>query len=347
MIKNNTASFLWMLIFCFATMMAYSQNNLQKYYEYINKAELAICRENYEEAGEFYKQAFAEFPPFGRDLFFASTLNYKYLHNDEEALKYAYILQQMNEGIAEYFLNDDEKEEYPNLQKQLEIMQDTIKVLVIPELKEALEKLHDADQKPRRNYLEDYPEDENYENYENRIRIVDSVNLLELKALYQKYGEINERNAGRTFHRTVHIVLLHNTSWSYNLDNVILKEVMKGNFDARIYIELKDRYLSMAEDTSHYALSCVFIIHNTLFLLLAPEEEEFVNRKRKEINIAETWDDYKEKVLHRFYQKNYDFRLCNIQRLSWGSDEKDEKQMNVWKSRIDSGEVKGSYYTKE
>ena len=344
--KNSIISFLWVTIFCLSTVMAYGQNNLQKYYEYVNKAELAICRENYEEAGEFYKQAFAAFPPFGRDLHFASILQRKYLHNEEEDLKYAYLLRQMNHDIAEYFLYE-EKELYPDLQKKVEMMQDTTKVLVIPELVEALEKLYDDDQKVRQNYLEYYPDDENYENHRNVMRVIDSVNVMALQALYQKYGEINERKAGMGFsHGAAYLVLLHNTVDLYNPDNIILEEVMKGNFDARWYMELKDRYLGMAEDTSYYETQNGIIVHN-LFFLLEPEDVIQVNQNRKEINIAETWADRKEKLLHRFYEKNYDFRLCNIKSFYFGSDEENEKRMNTLKSEIDSGEVKGSYHTKE
>ena len=338
----SITSFLWILIVCYTTIMTYGQNTLQKYYEYINEAELAVCRENYKVAGEFYKQAFMEFPPFGRDLHFASTLNYKYLHNEEEALKYAYILRQMNYDIAQYFLDDTEKEEYPDLQKKLEMMQDTIKVLVINELEKALEKLYDADQKPRQTYLEYYPEDKNYTYYNNNIRFVDSVNRLELQALYKKYGEIHERNAGMGFsYGSANLVLLHNTSWLYNPDNIILKEVMKGNFDARCYMTLKERYLNTAEEMSHYAVLNVTMFGKTLFIL-DPEDIEQINQNRKAINIAETWDDFKEKVLHRFYEKNYDFRFQNLFRLFYNSDEE-----NLWKSQIDSGEMRGAYFTKE
>ena len=340
--QHRAISFLWVTILCFISIMAYGQNNLQKYYEYVNKAELAICRENYEEAGEFYKQAFAEFPPFGRDLHFASLLNYKYLNNEEEALKYAYILQQMNYGIVRYFLGD-EKEKYPALQKKLEMMQDTVKVLVIPELEEALEKLYDADQNVRKKG----PEDGDFDKWMDTIRFIDSVNLLTLQALYQKYGEINERNAGMGFsYGSAYLVLLHNHYYLHDPESLIFEEVMKGNFNANNYMELKTRYLMQAGEMDYYACHNVPVIHDVLFLL-EPENVEFVNQKRKEIYISETWEDYKEKALHCFYQKSHDFRLCNLKSIAFGNDEDDEKEMSSRKSKIDSGEIKGSYYTKE
>ena len=75
-------------LFCLFTTQLFAQTDYRKtYYPLINKAELAILDENYQEALTFYDQAFAQNKPFAKDIHNAALCGMK-LENKTIAKKY-------------------------------------------------------------------------------------------------------------------------------------------------------------------------------------------------------------------------------------------------------------------
>jgi len=337
------------LVFSLNLKTLFSQNQVEKYYKYVNQAELAICNEKYEDAGIFYKKAFAEHTPFCIDLWRAYTLNYEYLNNINEAIKYAHILiQRDSTNIIEEYVMDTIKEAI--MYAHLKALIDTIKMTIIPELQTALNAILEDDQNIRIQYYNDA----------DKIRAVDSVNSIKLKLLYQKYGSINETNAGSFYQNQsgLRLNLLHNGYWLNDPKDIVFQDVMNGNFDAREYAFLQDRFKTENLDPSenkpykaYYArnVAHAMVIDNVLFLM-EPDNVEEVNENRKSIYISETWEDYKTKLLHAFYNKSPNFKFAMLQRFNFGEDEDNIRTINEIKAEIDEehkiGNYKRSYYEK-
>ena len=66
--------FFLMFVLLFCIIFTSGQKSVKKYYDYINKAELAICDFKYEKASQYYEKAFHAITPFCNDLFNATIL---------------------------------------------------------------------------------------------------------------------------------------------------------------------------------------------------------------------------------------------------------------------------------
>ena len=345
--KHNFTS-IAILVVSLSLETAVSQNKIEKYYEFINRAELAICNEKYEDAGMFYQKAFAEHTPFCIDLRRAYNLNYKYLNNIDEALKCAYILIQRDSTDIEVYVWDTVKEAV--MYARLKALADTTKMTVIPELQAALNDILEDDQTVRRQHSGNA----------DKLREVDSVNSIKIKLLYQKYGSINETNAGDFYQNQggLRMNLLHNGYWLNDPKEIVYQDVMNGSFDAREYAYLEDRFKTEQLDPSenkpykaYYARTVyhAMVIHNVLFLV-EPDNLEEVNDNLKSIYISETWEDYKTKILHAFYNKSPHFKFAMLQRFYFGEEEDDIQAADEMKAEIDeehkAGNYKRTYYEK-
>ena len=333
------------LIFSVNARTLFSQNHIEKYYQYVNQAELVICNEKYEDAGIFYKKAFAEHIPFCADLRHAFTLNYTYLNNIDEAVKYAHILIQRDYPEIEEFIQDTVNEAV--MYAHLKALLDTTKRTTIPELQAALNEIIEDDQAIRSEYP-GYKHDN-----VDKIRAVDSINSKKIKLLYKKYGSINETNTGSYLHNQsgIRMNLWHNGMWLKDPKEIVFQDVMNGNFDAREYANLEDKFkteqLDRAEKKpykAYYAtnIAHAMIIHNVLFLW-EPENLEEVNDNRKAIYIAETWEDYKIKVLHAFYNNNPNFIFITLKHFVYGEEEDNIQAANEMKAEIDEEHKTGNY----
>jgi hypothetical protein len=137
---------------------------------------------------------------------------------------------------------------------------------------------------------------------------------------------------------------------------VLFQEVINGNFDAREYAHLKDLFTAfdVSEEKTYKACYATnsqhaAIVHNVLFLE-EPDNLEEVNANRKAIYMAETWEDYKTKILHAFYNKSPYFRFAMLQHVGFGDDEENIQKANEMKEEINNehkaGNYKRTYYEK-
>ncbi|MBQ7489116.1 MAG: hypothetical protein IJT51_01190, partial [Bacteroidales bacterium] len=83
------------------------------------------------------------------------------------------------------------------------------------------------------------------------------------------------------------------------------------------------------------------IVGNTLFVY-PPANIEEINRNREEIGAAETWQDYKRKLVYTFLSRKFAF--VALQEDVWGDDAANERAAEKGRNEIDSGTVKGEYF---
>ena len=340
--EKNLKKIVFLLVFLQA-FAGYGQNALKKYYKYTNKAELAICAENYAQASRFYKKAFARHEPFGRDLKWAYLIHSKYIPDMDAALwclhRYAQRGYEMPPGE---WVEDSVKNAL--LCRHILNIRDTVKITVIPELRDDLGEIMRRDQAVRqrcRTYQDTCVE---------KVMQADFENLEKIEKLYRRYGAITQKNAGSL--TPIYTSLLHNSQWKNDPKQLLWKEIFAGNFDSRAYAVLSDRFIaehlhSAPVNLSYYATNAVhaLIIHNTLFIY-EPENIKQINKNRREILIAETWEDYLTKLLFVFYRKNPDFYFVPLQEFVFGDEEENKKEEAAWRADIDEKRVNGKYYVR-
>ncbi len=327
----------------FSIIFSYGQKNVKKYYYYINKAELAYCKENYNSSSDYFEKAFKEMTPFSRDLFCYFKLYHKHHVGDKKTIiEQAYILAQRDLLYIESYQENSE------LYKILKSIKDTTKITIIKPLVDSLQSITDLDQSLRLNKISFTDEDS------QQIAIIDSINIERILSLYKEYGTINENNAG-LFYRLISLVLFHNSKTSLiELPFEFLKnEVRKGNLDARQYMSMYDechanreefygpKYKPMIQygtDMKHH-----IIIGKTLFIY-PPKNIKQINKNRKAIGIYESWDDFKVKLIYTFQTDDYKF--VNIQTEIWGSDEETQKVEMKTRKEIDDKKFEGEYHIK-
>lgn len=74
-----------------------------------------------------------------------------------------------------------------------------------------------------------------------------------------------------------------------------------------------------------------------------PDNIQKINKNRKKLNIAETWEDYIKKVMYVYYNHT-PFRFYPRQTMIYGEQDVQEQREKEERARFDSGEIKGSYY---
>jgi hypothetical protein len=191
-----------------------------------------------------------------------------------------------------------------------------------------------------------------YSSDKENIMAVDLDNYNKIKDLYNRYKTISESTAGNLF--GLGIILRHNSSWGRPPHDIMLKEVLKGNFDARAYMTLEDIcYLNKlhndpSTESVYYGFSlCIYQIGNTLFIE-KPDNIASVNKNRKKINYAETWQNYESKRIYQFQKNHFMFTVPEI--ISYGGKEDDLIEVEKEKAAIDKEHQENnfsrSYYDK-
>ncbi len=336
--RNFLLAFLLILTIC-----VFGQKNVKKYYYYINKAELAYCKENYNSSSDYFEKAFREMTPYTKDIYcYFKLYNTHHVGDKKTIIEQAHILAQRD------LLYYDKFEENAELYNILKCIKDTTKITIIKPLIDSLQTILDLDQSLRLNKLS-FTDEELRE-----IAFIDSINIGRILSLYKDYGTINENNAG-LFYRLISLVLFHNSKTSLiELPFEFLKnEVRKGNLDAREFMSMYDecnanreafygpQYKPMIQygtDMKHH-----IIIGKTLFIY-SPKNFKQINKNRKAIGIYESWDDFKVKLIYTFQADDYKF--VNIQEEIWGSDEETQKVEMETRKEIDDKKYEGEYHNK-
>ena len=169
-----------------------------EYNYWINQADLAICDENYQLASQNYVKAFETANPFTSDLFAYFWIYRKFgIGKNDDLIFWAHKLAQREELSLDRYQDDTLL--YPIFKNIL----DTTVSTIDHNLTDRLKQIVDRDQEVR---LRD-----DYASAEERaltVRQTDSINLLDIKKLYNTYPIINNDNAG-FFEQDIWLILLH------------------------------------------------------------------------------------------------------------------------------------------
>lgn len=287
--------FITIVILLFCVSFSKGQNNTQKYFKYINKAELAICDFKYEKASKYYEKAFKTHTPFINDLFNATILNVKYTKKYDLSIQYSRTLLQRDFEIGWIYKEipiDDSL-----IALQLKNLEDTVKSLTDKNLIMVIAEMGVDDQKYRTNYQE----------YE-RNKDIDSVNYFKLIELFSKKGYLTEENIGFFQGSPIHVIIIHTAQHKFNPQILLLKHVLVGDINTKLYMKYYDIYMEYIGEPTIYYLGWrdIYVSNNILFINY-PENIVDFNEERKKINQSETWDDFIKKIKFQFLNKNFYF----------------------------------------
>lgn len=185
--------------------LSWGQNGPKKYYEYINKAELAYLEVSDnndfgQKAARCYEKAFAANRPFSKDLRqYLLLYSYNKQGRLDIALECAHILAQRGMLWPKWYDADTA------FQRTLYLIKDTTRIITDPELVAALDSLRTRDRNFR-NSVSRW-DDEIYQ----AAAALDSANMQSLVELFWQYGYINEDNAGELYASTIELVFIHNS----------------------------------------------------------------------------------------------------------------------------------------
>lgn len=333
--KNIT---LLMIVLILIQSCLYAQNQVAKYYLYINKAELAICKENYKAASHYYKKAFrVNDIPFRKDLYTSFKINHKYTNDTTAALadfqKLA-LCGQTPKGCIDDTLQDAY---YLNRMRKIA---DTTQTKIIKELHDKIMEIAISDRKVRENY------DMMDTSQMDQITVTDKINLDKIKKLYKEYPCINEYTAGFT---NYYVVFLHACrAFLFDPKEILYNEVLKGNYNAHDYIRLEDfckteildKVLGKEEKILYgTGPSTIKAINNTLFIY-PPQNMREVNYNRHKIGFSETWQDFLTKMLYMYQHPDCEFKIYPVVTVYSGDDDNEVLRL---KKEIDEKKVKGYY----
>lgn len=283
------------IIVLFCISFLHGQKNVQKYYQYINNAELAICDFKYEKASKLYEKAFKVHAPFINDLFNAIKLNVKFTKNFSLSLQYSRTLLQRDFEIG--WIYSDIAPEDSLIAKQFKILEDTVSSLTDKKLIMVIEEMGVDDQKYRTNY----------EEYEKN-RTIDSVNYFKLIELFSKKGYLTEQNIGMFQSTPIHGILIHTAQHQFNPRNLLFKNVIDGDVNTKLYMNYYDIYMQYLGEPTIYCTGWLDVyISNRILFINYPEDIAQFNEERKKINMSETWEDYVKKVKYQFLNKDFNF----------------------------------------
>lgn len=323
----------------FLSYGCYAQpKTVRQYYYWTNQAELAICDSNFQRASDCYEKAFGYHAPFAVDMAFAYRVNSEYIYDEERLCKCFAYAAQMGEPV-EWYVEDSISEAV--LYKRLKYIEDTTICMVMPELSKTYEQMLQTDQDVR---MAQYPSEE------IRGKTIDSTdkrNLHILKKLYRRFPVINDYTLGMSS-SCVNTILIHNCR-RILLDprKILHKEVLTGNVRVGHYKQLEDYckgdLISSVKGRQNYTVygtnpSMVSRINNTLFII-TPSNIRKVNRNRKKIGDAETWNDYVKKIKY-IYTHESPIRFYPTSTIVCDNPEEREAAL---RKAIDEGMVKGEY----
>ncbi len=295
-------------------------SNVKLYYKNINKAELQIIRGNYKKASHYYKKAFKYKEPFPIDLHraivsecltskdSATIVNYLILK-----LKTRHTITNVEEKIEEY------KNIYPELAtlqywKSLSKILDTVKIdcLRNESLIVALDSLGENDQKVRNEGIAKYSHQNIYKPpYSDTIRVVDSINMSKLIALWELNGEISPRNAPPNAESVLRLLIQHSTMWhDLRWLKYLKAEVNNGTIDNKIFSHLVDRSFGVEYEKEMKINKATFLGNTMGFALydkylifkISKKENKKINKRRKKLYLCTLQEEH-EKRLWQFRQK--------------------------------------------
>ena len=332
---------LCLLAFTVSSLVMSQPTHVKKYYYWINKAELAICDSDFAKANDCYEKAFRYHRPLGRHLSTAYLVNVVF--TDDTARIYDHALQLLKCGDEDLAKRYSKSSSYDtNIYNRLLMLERTTLPSFDTTLHYNLEKIRNQDQA--------------YSHTWGSNPVEDSLNRAVIKAiyaLYSNYNTINDYTAGLRFAYYLYAPGLHYVhSGIHDLQDLLREEVIKGNIPADLYMTLEDTYLwgqeymresDQATDPNGYGMNenYFFRIGDYLFVTY-PENVKTVNRNRRKLGVAETFDDLVKKVVWQQQVGKVYWTTVTIER--WGGKEDDLQQAQEQIQEIEKEHASGDFH---
>ncbi len=315
---------------------------IKKYYHWINQAELAICDSDFVKANECYEKAFSYHKPLGIHLSTAYLMNVVFTGDTSRIFDYAaQLLQCGDKELAKRYSKHSIYD--TNIYNRLILLEKTTTPSFDTILHQNLEEILHSDQSFSHSWGNSPTEDSL-----NRT-IID-----EIFSLYTKYGLINDYTAGIHFANYYLFTpgLHYVNSNIHDLQNLLRNEVVKGNIPADLYMTLEDTYLwgqeymrecDPATDPNGYGMNenYFYRLSNYLFVTY-PENVRMVNRNRRKLGVAETFDDLVKKVVWQQLVGRVYWTSVTIER--YGSNEDDQQQAQELIQEIEKDYASGDFH---
>ena len=254
------------------------------YYGYVNKAEEKIMKGQYSLASKCYTIAFKAKTPFLQDLKNAleAELNagkeYDVILNLLKIKMSKMLYRQTKDEFINDIKNDSVFQSLSYIDTLvLSLKTANIKTLYNRILSNKLDLLIKRDQQARIKY-------DNTPEQTIKLNKTDSINLIKLLHLYNKYGSINENIVGMKGMLAVDMILTHNSKKNRKVwFSKIKEEVLKGDFNNRIFADIIDNYNYGAKMSEYGARLGHELYNKFLFEPLSNKKAVTVNNRRHEI----------------------------------------------------------------
>lgn len=243
---------IFLFLFLGKSPLSFSQNNLELYYKYVNKAELAIINKDYNKATLHYHKAFAKHNiPSSIDIYNNIVANIM-SNKLDNAIKYCYQLAQYQVGET-FFKNKNTF----NLLKSLPAWDTFINNIDNIEAKykyssnkisNILDSLITIDQDAHTTWFQSNKDHSSMQ----KMYEVDSITTKSLFHLFNTYGYLSEDKIGATiyndtvllFYPKFSIIILHAYQNRNMLDttfnNILRKELYEGNVTPAFFAFVQD-----------------------------------------------------------------------------------------------------------
>lgn len=333
---------LYICVFFVTTCVVAQSTHVKKYYHWINKAELAICDGNFAKANDYYEKAFSFHKPLGVHLSTAYLMNVFFTNDTSRIYDYAVqLLQCGDENLAKRYASSSIYD--TTIYHRLLCLENMVTPTFDTVLRHKLEEILDKDQSYRHSWGGNPGEDS-----------LNRAIIREIHSLYEKYELINDYTAGFLF--AIYYLstpgLHYVNSNIHDLQDLFKKEVVKGNIPADLYMKLEDTYLWNQEyihnpnnesDPNGYGMNenYFFRIGDYLFVTY-PENVRIVNRNRRNIGVAETFDDLVKKVVWQQLTGKLYWTTVTIER--WGDKDDDLQQAQEQIQEIEKEHASGDFH---
>lgn len=210
--RKNGKSKLLLFFIVIIVNIGFSQQNYIPYYQLKNKAEVAICQDKYEDALDYYKQAFrlVDFP-LRKEL--NNSLICALLVGDTAYIYDTLTLFSGRIGLGRilnkpYMLPYLETKSWQQFAQQAEINKSIEDESINKEYIRILDSLDKEDQKPRKWIIVKPIR-------KRKIAFVDSLNYIAIKQLIAKWDYPNERNTGYKYIQISPMCIWHNIDTTF------------------------------------------------------------------------------------------------------------------------------------
>ena len=243
-----------LLLIIFIAKNGFSQQNYIPYYQLKNKAEVAICQDKYEDALDYYKQAFrlVDFP-LRKELI--NSLICALLVGDTTYIYDTLTLFSGRIGLGRilnkpYMLPYLETKSWQQFAQQAEINKSIEDESINKEYIRILDSLDKEDQKPRKWIIVKPIR-------KRKIAFVDSLNYIAIKQLIAKWDYPNERNTGYKYIQISPICIWHIADTAFV--NYEYQMMIQGKMTPELYVRKccymmgGYNYLELDDKFSYYA----------------------------------------------------------------------------------------------